>query len=152
NSNDETLKYSSLVPVDRRADTSPLYPASVVQTPNGYLKIQGALRPSQLHALIKNDPEAVHKAAKDKNGPLFVSSELAEAYAAVERSIIRDKIEPMVEYVARALRGEDIADWGPIDLVTSAQPDMTDFSSKGDIHMPSSAMYLITDGQHRCIA
>jgi hypothetical protein len=44
------------------------------------------------------------------------------------------------------------ADWGPIELVTSSQPDMSEYESRHVVFMDSDVDYFIADGQHRYCA
>jgi DGQHR domain-containing protein len=70
----------------------------------------------------------------------------------VQRSIDSKRVAVMVSYLKSALESGTIADWGPIELVTSSQPDMSEFESRHIVLMDSDADYFIADGQHRYCA
>lgn len=84
--------------------------------------------------------------------PHNVSANIVALQNRVQRSIDTARVATMVEYLHGAVANGQFADWGPIELITSDEPDITNFEVHHEISFEADADYFIADGQHRFCA
>lgn len=138
-----------------------MYPA-VGTSPAGFPRIHVEVLPKEVGRLVGYDPRTLimkpkRAGAKTARGtrdltPHNVSTQIVSLQNQVQRSIDHKRVAQMVDYLRRAMETGQFADWGPIELVTSTQPDMEPYESNHVIRMDSDADYFIADGQHRYCA
>lgn len=137
------------------------YPATG-RSPAGFERIHVELLPRETGRLVGYDPRTLIMKPKRSTSrtargtrdltPHNVSPAVVNLQNQVQRSIDTKRVAVMVDYLRRAMETGSFADWGPIELVTSSQPDMSDFESKHVVYMDTDADYFIADGQHRYCA
>lgn len=129
-------------------------------SPSGFDRIHVEMLPREVARLVGYDPRVLlmkpRKAGATRGSrdlvPHNVSKEIVNLQNTVQRSIDKDRVAVMVQYLADAMEKEAFADWGPIELVTSSKPDMTKLQSDHTVALESDADYFIADGQHRYCA
>lgn len=128
-------------------------------SPSGFERIHVELLPREVGRLIGYDPRVLvmkprKPGAKGKaeTVPHNVSKEVIALQNAVQRSIDKNRVAVMADYLANAMTKGSFADWGPIELVTSNKPDMSKMKTEHTAALDSDADYFIADGQHRYCA
>lgn len=137
------------------------YPA-YGRSPAGFDRIHAELLPREVGRFVGYDPRTLimkpkRSTSRSARGtrdltPHNVSSAIVALQNQVQRSIDTKRVAVMVDYLRRAMETGSFADWGPIELVTSSQPDMSEFEAKHTVYMDADADYFIADGQHRYCA
>jgi hypothetical protein len=137
------------------------YPATG-RSPAGFDRIHVELQPREVGRLVGYDPRSLimkpkRSTSKTARGtrditPHNVSHAIVNLQNQVQRSIDTKRVAVMVNYLRSAMETGSFADWGPVELVTSSQPDLTDFEEKHVVYMDTDADYFIADGQHRYCA
>lgn len=130
-------------------------------SPTGFRRIHVELIPREVGRLIGYDPRTLvvkrrrsaagTKPPVDKT-PHNVAPQIVNLQNEVQRSIDNARVRAMVDYLRAAMDSGSFADWGAIELVTSARPDMSRFDTHHEILMDADADYFIADGQHRYCA
>jgi len=131
---------------------------AVGRSPTGFTRIHVEMPPHSVGRLVGYDPRTLQagQRSKSKRGvPHNISAHIVELQARIQRSIDPKRVGAMVEYLRAALTTGSFADWGAIELVTSASPHFT--PATGDRHahdlaFDTEAEYFVTDGQHRYCA
>lgn len=129
-------------------------------SPSGFERIHVELLPREVGRLIGYDPRVLvikprkpgAKPGRAETLPHNVSKEVIALQNAVQRSIDRNRVAQMAQYLADAMIHGKFADWGPIELVTANKPDMSKMVSDHTAALDSDADYFIADGQHRYCA
>lgn len=129
-------------------------------SPNGLERLHVELMPREVGRLIGYDPRVLvmkprkpgAKPSRSETIPHNVSKEVIALQNAVQRSIDKNRVSQMAQYLADAMTKGTFADWGPIELVTSNKPDMSRMKSDHTAALDSDADYFIADGQHRYCA
>lgn len=132
-------------------------------SPSGFPRVHAELLPKEVGKLIGYDPRVLIMKPKrpSKTGtargtrdilPANVSEKIILLQNRVQRSIDSARLRTMVSYLHNAMALGTFADWGPIELVTSAKPDLAHWDNSHIIEMDSDADYFIADGQHRYCA
>lgn len=138
-------------------------------SPAGFPRLHVELIPREVGRMVGYDPRVlVRPKAKppklDEDGiiiparirkdvaPHNVSNHIVELQNKVQRSIDPARVAQMVVYLHNAMSGDAFADWGAIEVVTSAKPDLTRLDVDHTIKMDANADYFIADGQHRYCA
>ncbi|MGH9970588.1 MAG: DNA sulfur modification protein DndB [Pyrinomonadaceae bacterium] len=126
---------------------------SVGKSPSGFPKIHVEMLPGDLVKLVAYDPRSIPPSPRPgQQDPHHVSEDLVDLVREVQRTIDPQKVDEMVNYLEDALSNGKYADWAELDVVTAAKPDMSRWTDKHCVYIPSSAEYFITDGQHRFCA
>lgn len=130
------------------------------KSPAGFDRIHVEMFPREVGKLIGYDPRTlimkprrskVARGTRDLT-PHNVSGAIVELQNKVQRSIDNGRVQVMVDYLRMAMETGTFADWGAIELVTAAQPDVSDLEEKHVVRFDSDADYFIADGQHRYCA
>lgn len=129
---------------------------SIGRSPAGFLRVSVELPPPAVGRLVGYDPRTLLVKPRVKRTgapvPANVSPHVVALQNRVQRSIDTGRVAHMVTYLRDALTHGSFADWGPIELVTSAQPDLSNLETAHEIAFDTSASYFIADGQHRYCA
>lgn len=132
---------------------------SVGYSPTGFPRIHVELLPREVGRLIGYDPRVLvmkqrkpGSKGKAETLPHNVSKEVIALQNAVQRSIDKNRVAQMAQYLADAMTKGKFADWGAIELVTANQPDLSRMKSDHTAALDSDADYFIADGQHRYCA
>lgn len=129
-------------------------------SPSGFERIHVELLPREVARLVGYDPRVllmrprkpgVAKSTRDIL-PHNVSQEIIDLQNSVQRSIDKNRVVVMADYLVGAMERGEFADWGPIELVTASKPDLRKFESDHVVALESDADYFIADGQHRYCA
>lgn len=138
-----------------------MYP-SHGRSPAGFDRIHAEILPREVGRFVGYDPRTLimkprRSTSKTARGtrdltPHNVSQAIVNLQNQVQRSIDGKRVAVMVDYLRSAMESGTFADWGPIELVTASQPDMSEFESRHVVLMDSDADYFIADGQHRYCA
>lgn len=138
------------------------YP-SVGKSPAGFDRIHVEILPREIGKLIGYDPRTlvmkprrsgstkVARGTRDFT-PHNVAPAIVDLQNKVQRSIDNGRVASMVDYLRSAMETGTFADWGPVEVVTSAAPDVADLEAKHVVRFDSDADYFIADGQHRYCA
>lgn len=128
-------------------------------SPSGFPRLHVEMLPREVGRLIGYDPRVlVMKPSKGKAKgtrdlvPANVSPEIVALQNQVQRSIDKQRVSQMVDYLVGAMEREEFADWGSIELATISKPDTSDLVKAHTISLDADADYFITDGQHRYCA
>jgi DNA sulfur modification protein DndB len=128
-------------------------------SPAGFQRLHLELLPSEVGRLISYDPRSIYKRPqkpgakpREDKAPHNISADVISLHNQVQRSIDKNRVSQMVDYLASAVENGTFADWGAIDLVTSDQPDLSGLASGCTAALPTDAEYFIADGQHRYCA
>ncbi len=132
---------------------------SIGTSPAGFRRMHLELKPREVGRLVGYDPRSLvmkprKPGAKVARGtrdlvPHNVSHEIVALQNKVQRTIDRDRVAQMVDYLVRACHDGEFADWGAIEVVTSSEPDTVQL---GLAQLDAEADYFIADGQHRYCA
>lgn len=133
---------------------------SLGKSPAGFDRINVEVLPREIGRIVGYDPRSLiqrptRRAAKGTKRDLVphnVATQIVTLQNQVQRSIDHKRVATMVQYLRNAMDGGTFADWGPIELVTSTQPDLTDLEVHHIARMDADADYFIADGQHRYCA
>ncbi len=131
---------------------------SVGTSPSGFKRLHVEMLPKEVGRLIGYDPRVLIMKPKGKGRgsrdlvPHNVSSEIVGLQNQVQRSIDAARVATMVDYLMGAMERNEFADWGSIELVTVAQPDLSQLFEAHTVSMDADADYFIADGQHRYCA
>lgn len=133
---------------------------SVGMSPSGFERITIEMLPREVGRLVGYDPRVLlmrpRKAGVTRGSrdimPANVSQEIINLQNTVQRSIDRNRVGVMADYLVGAMEREQFADWGPIELVTASKPDLSKLNSDHAVALESDADYFIADGQHRYCA
>ena len=117
------------------------------------------LKPREVGRLVGYDPRSLimkprRPGARVAKGtreivPHNVSHDIVSLQNKVQRSIDKDRVTQMVDYLVRACHDGEFADWGAIELVTDTLPLEV---RAGQAELDAEADYFIADGQHRYCA
>lgn len=119
-------------------------------SPSGFNRVHVEMLPREVARLIGYDPRVlVTRPRKRETLPHNVSQAIVDLQNYVQRSIDKERVSQMVNYLVNAQERGAFADWGSIELVTASKPDMSDSAT---IKLDSDADYFIADGQHRFCA
>lgn len=129
-------------------------------SPSGFERLHVELLPREVGRLLGYDPRVLvvkprkpgAKPGRAETIPHNVSKEVIALQNAVQRSIDRNRVAQMAQYLADAMTKGKFADWGPIELVTANKPDMSRMKTDHVAALDSDADYFIADGQHRYCA
>lgn len=130
-------------------------------SPSGFDRIHVELLPREVARLVGYDPRVLlmrpRRPGSTARGtrdimPGNVSKEVINLQNTVQRSIDKDRVTVMSQYLASAMDKGTLADWGSIELVTSSKPDLSKLPSDHSVALESDADYFIADGQHRYCA
>lgn len=129
-------------------------------SPSGFPRLHVEMLPREVGRLIGYDPRVlVMKPKKSKTAkgtrdivPHNVSQQIIDLQNTVQRSIDGERVGQMVHYLVSAMEQGSFADWGPIDLVTKSQPDLSMLQKDHTAALDADADYFIDDGQHRYCA
>jgi hypothetical protein len=129
-------------------------------SPSGFERLHVELLPREVGRLIGYDPRVLvmkqrkpgAKPGRAETVPHNVSKEVIALQNAVQRSIDKNRVSQMAQYLADAMVKGTFADWGPIELVTANKPDMSRMKADHTAALDSDADYFIADGQHRYCA
>ncbi|HEY6019893.1 MAG TPA: DNA sulfur modification protein DndB, partial [Candidatus Paceibacterota bacterium] len=124
-------------------------------SPSGFERLHIEMLPREVGRLLGYDPRVLVMRPKKRGGevmPHNVSPAIIQLQNSVQRSIDKARVAQMVDYLVNAMESEAFADWGSIELVTSAKPDISKLQSEHVAGLPSDADYFIADGQHRYCA
>jgi DGQHR domain-containing protein len=129
-------------------------------SPAGFTRIHVEMLPKEVGRLIGYDPRVL--VMKPKRGkvargsrdimPHNVSQSIIDLQNQVQRSIDNPRVSTMMHYLADAMTKGTFADWGAIELVTSAKPDTSEMQKNHTVAVDADADYFIADGQHRYCA
>lgn len=131
------------------------------KSPSGFDRMHIEMAPGEVGRLVGYDPRVLimrpRKSGSTARGtrdvlPGNVSQAVINLQNAVQRSIDKDRVQVMTEYLASAMTKGRFADWGPIELVTSSKPDLSRYDSNFEALLDSQTDYFIADGQHRYCA
>jgi hypothetical protein len=132
------------------------------QSPAGFERMHIEMPPREVGRLVGYDPRVLvmrprKPGASTARGtrdilPGNVSQAVVNLQNAVQRSIDKNRVQVMKDYLAGALTKGRFADWGAIELVTSSKPDLSKYDSAFEAGLDSYADYFIADGQHRYCA
>lgn len=134
---------------------------SIGRSPAGFPRVHVELPPSAVGRLVGYDPRVlimkpptrrVGKGTRVAPIPHNVAPKIIELQNKVQRSIDKDRVASMVQYLYTALTTDAFADWGAIEIVTSTQPNTDNLEARHEISFDSNADYFIADGQHRYCA
>lgn len=134
---------------------TPFHNAMVGKAPSNFIKVRVEMTPDELRRVIGYDPRGLQpgkRGGKQIDSSRHVSQELTDLVKEVQRSIDNDKVNEMVAYLHAAVSNGKYADWAELDVVTTAKIDTSQFKTKHEILIPTSAEYFIIDGQHRYCA
>jgi DGQHR domain-containing protein len=129
-------------------------------SPSGFPRLHVEMLPREVGRLIGYDPRVLimkpkrGKAARGTRDivPHNVSQAIVNLQNQVQRSIDQDRVAQMVHYLVASMEQGTFADWGPIDLVTSAKPDLSGMEKDHVAALDADADYFVDDGQHRYCA
>lgn len=129
-------------------------------SPSGFPRLHVEMLPREVGRLIGYDPRVLvmkPKRGKTAKGsreiiPHNVSQEIVALQNSVQRSIDKDRVSQMVDYLLGAMERGQFADWGEITLVTASKPDLEQMRVANVAALDSDADYFIADGQHRYCA
>lgn len=128
-------------------------------SPSGFERIHVEMLPREVSRLVGYDPRVL--IMKPRRGkakgtrdilPHNVSQEIVDLQNSVQRSIDKDRVAQMTDYLVSAMEHGTFADWGSIELVTANKPDMSRMKADHVAALDSDADYFIADGQHRYCA
>lgn len=129
-------------------------------SPTGFERLHLEMAPREVGRLVGYDPRVlimkprksgVARGSRDVM-PGNVSQAVIDLQNAVQRSIDKNRVEIMADYLANAMKKGTFADWGSIELVTASKPDLSKYDSEHTAALDSDADYFIADGQHRYCA
>jgi DGQHR domain-containing protein len=152
-----TAENMNLLPIPQVSTVTLRHPA-VGLSPAGFPRIHVEILPREVGRIVGYDPRAIvvkqvrGRALAPRTMPHNVSQGVVDLQNRVQRSIDNSRVAIMVDYLHNALANGEFADWGPIELVTAHQVDLTDLDTDGVIRVDSDADYFIADGQHRYCA
>jgi DGQHR domain-containing protein len=123
-------------------------------SPSGFERLHIEMLPREVGRLLGYDPRVLVMRPRRTRElvPHNVSPEIIKLQNSVQRSIDKNRVAQMVSYLVNAMESEAFADWGSIELVTSAKPDVSKLQTEHVAGLPSDADYFIADGQHRYCA
>lgn len=131
-------------------------------SPAGFTRLHVEVLPKEVGRIVGYDPRSLvmkprKPGVKTARGtrdltPHNVSKHIVELQNRVQRSIDTKRVRIMVDYLVGAMERAEFADWGPIELVTSSEPDLSRLDADHIAMMDSDADYFIADGQHRYCA
>lgn len=129
-------------------------------SPSGFERLHVEMLPREVARLIGYDPRVLvmkpKRAGKSRGSreivPHNVSPEIINLQNTVQRSIDKNRVAQMVDYLAGAMEKGHFADWGSIELATVSKPDLSKMRSEHVAALDSDADYFIADGQHRYCA
>lgn len=148
---------STLIP-DIAPSSITLVRPSVGQSPAGFKRIHVEMLPAEVGRFVGYDPRTMiqrpSRGGKTKadTTPHNVDPQIVRLQNQVQRSIDHDRVKAMTEYLAAAFLEGTFADWGPIELVTADEPDLSEYESRHLVHVPSNISVFCADGQHRYCA
>ncbi len=135
---------------------------SVGMSPSGFRRIHVEMLPREVVRLIGYDPRVLIMKPRPRSArtpratrnpiPHNVSVEIVTLQNSVQRSVDNDRVAQMVDYLLGAMERDQFADWGPIELVTTNQPDLSTMDNQHTAGLDADADYFIADGQHRFCA
>lgn len=127
------------------------------RAPAGFPSVHIEVGPKEAARIIGYDPRVLVMRPPTKTGrgtrdllPANVSTAVIELQNRVQRSIDKDRVKAMVQYLADAVEQGSFAAWGPIVLVTSSTPESANVGR--DAALDPDSDYFIADGQHRYCA
>ena len=129
-------------------------------SPTGFERIRFEMAPREVGRMVGYDPRVLlmkpRKPGSTRGSrevlPGNVSQSIIDLQNSVQRSIDKDRVNVMVDYLAGAMTKGLFADWGSIELVTSSKPDLSKYETDHVVALDSDADYFIADGQHRYCA
>lgn len=133
------------------------------QSPAGFERMHIEMAPREVGRLVGYDPRVLVMRPRKPGStgtargtrdvmPANVSQAIINLQNAVQRSIDKNRVEVMKDYLAAAMTKGRFADWGSIELVTSSKPDLAKYDTDFQAGLDSYADYFIADGQHRYCA
>lgn len=133
---------------------------SIGMSPSGFSRVHVEMLPREVGRLIGYDPRVLimkPKRTRSAKGtqtliPHNVSHEIVTLQNSVQRSVDKDRVAQMVDYLLGAMERKQFADWGAIELVTVSKPDLTRLEDQHTAALDADADYFIADGQHRYCA
>ncbi len=128
-------------------------------SPSGFERLHIEMLPREVGRLIGYDPRVLVMRPKKRLAkgtrdlvPHNVSQAIVDLQNSVQRSIDKDRVSQMVDYLVAAMEKGAFADWGAIELVTKVKPDLGALQTEHTVSLDSDADYFIADGQHRYCA
>ncbi len=129
-------------------------------SPAGFERIHLEMPPREVGRLVGYDPRVLVMRPRRSTAtrgtrdivPHNVSPAIVTLQNAVQRSIDKDRVSIMTDYLVGAMEHGKFADWGPIELVTASKPGLEKYDTEHTVTLDSDADYFIADGQHRYCA
>lgn len=131
-------------------------------SPAGFERVHMEMLPREVGRLVGYDPRVLMMRPRRSTGsvargsrdivPHNVSESIVNLQNTVQRSIDKERVQIMTDYLVDAMNKGKFADWGPIELVTASKPDLERYETDHVVQLDSDADYFIADGQHRYCA
>ena len=130
-------------------------------SPSGFERLHVEMLPREVGRLIGYDPRVLVMKPKRGKGtakgsrdivPHNVSQAVIDLQNTVQRSIDKERVSQMVDYLVAAMEHGAFADWGAIELMTANKPDTSKLDRDFTAALDTDADYFIADGQHRYCA
>lgn len=127
--------------------------------PSGFTRVHVEMLPREVGHLVGYDPRSLVRPPRRKTGkgsqeisPRNVPDFITKMQQEVQRTIDSGRVKDMERYLLNAIQQGALADWGPLLLVTSSQPDLSRMDDQHLVYFDSDADYFVNDGQHRYCA